>query len=83
MTEQTQPYKPSKKTRRLVIVSALIYCAGLIGYIVYKGEDSQTHVAALYAAFTFASTIVWFYINGSSKDTESFNNALVKLKSAK
>lgn len=83
MTEQTAPYKPSKKTRRLVMAAALIFTASLVAFIVYMGGDDPVRVTALYLAFPFASSIVWFYINGSSKDTESYNATLVKLKSAK
>ncbi len=75
-----QPYKPTKKSRKLVIASTLIFCAYNVGYIIFNGGSDQTHVAALYALCALAGSIVAFYINGSSKDTASYNDTLVKLK---
>ena len=76
----SEPYKPSKKNRRKVIVLTLIFCALNIGYIVFNGGDDQTPVAALYSLCALAGSIVMFYITGSSKDTASYNETLVKLK---
>jgi len=73
-------YKPSKKVRRRVIASALVFCAVMIAYIIYEGGDDQTRVAALYSMSAFASSIVWFYINGSTKDAASYNETLIALK---
>ncbi len=75
-----EPYKPSKKQRRRVMVSTLLFCAANVSYIVFNGGSDQTHVAALYALCGLAGGIVGFYINGSSKDTASFNETLIKLK---
>lgn len=76
----TGPYKPSKKTRRRAIGSSLVFCATCVGHIVYTGGSDPVHIAALYVLAAFASSIIWFYINGSSKDTKSFNQTLAKIK---
>lgn len=78
-----EPYKPSKKQRRRVMVSTLIFCAANVSYIVFNGGNDQTHVAALYALIGLAASVIGLYIHGSSKDTASFNDTLVKLKNGK
>lgn len=75
-----EPYIPSKTNRRRVIGATLLFCALNIAYIVWRGGSDQTHVAALYSLSALAGSIVMFYINGSSKDTASYNETLVRLK---
>ena len=77
-----KPYIPPKKERRRAVRLSLLFCALCIGYIVYVGSDSQTHVAALYSMIAFAASIIIYYIKGDNADAKSFNDTIARISEA-
>ncbi len=63
----------SRKTRRQIVISTLVFCASLIGYITFKGAtpemgDNRLYETIIVAAFSLAGSVIGFYIAGQTWD---------------
>jgi hypothetical protein len=63
----------SRKTRRHIVISTLLFCAGLISYITFKGATPEMGENRLYetiiiASFSLSGSVIGFYIAGQTWD---------------
>jgi len=58
--------RPSWRNRNRVIYATLIFCAVIVGYIVFNGSDTRLYETTVLAAFGLAGSVVGFYIAGAT-----------------
>jgi len=63
--------------RRRVIYLALLYCAGLVAYIVLKGQDTALNAQAVTALIALAGGIIGSYCFAAVWDDNSKRDAAV------
>lgn len=57
--------KPSWKIRRAIIIGSLIFCAIVIGYLTFFGEDTRLAETIALCAFGMATTVISGYVFGA------------------
>lgn len=60
--------KPSWKIRRRVVAVTLVYCALMICYLVYKGEDTTLNEAIATGLILLAGSTIGSYVFGAVWD---------------
>lgn len=60
--------KPSWKMRRRAVFGTLIFCAGIITYIVFFGSEKAVYETAVFSAFGLMGAIIASYIGGAVWD---------------
>lgn len=65
--------KPSWKMRRRAVFGTLIFCAGIITYIVFFGSEKAVYETAVFSAFGLMGAIIASYIGGAVWEDTSFN----------
>lgn len=67
--------KPNKKlkwkVRRRIVNLTLIFCAGCVLYIMFKGTDSRLYETIATNAFFLAGAVIGSYIFGATWDDKS------------
>ena len=58
--------EPSWKNRRRVIFGTLIFCASVIAFVLFKGEDTTIADTAITMAFITAGSVVGSYVFGAT-----------------
>jgi hypothetical protein len=67
---------PSRKTRRAIVVSTLLFCWSLIAYVVIGGDGNNSlHTSALAWAFATSVTVIFAYVFGAVADNFNFLKA--------
>lgn len=61
-------YRPIWKNRRRVIFASLAFCAALIGYLAFTGEDTRLNETIVIASFGLAGLVIGSYVFGAAWD---------------
>lgn len=56
------------KNRRRVIFSTLLYCAGMVGYLAIRGEDTSLNGDIASGLIILAGTVIGSYVFGAVWD---------------
>lgn len=63
---------PTRKTRSRITVGTLLFCAGIIGYLIMKGDPANAiHKTSLEYAFMLAGTVALAYSLSAVADNYS------------
>jgi hypothetical protein len=66
---------PPWTVRRRIIVLTLIFCAGLVTYITFKGTDTRTAETIVQSAFYLAGAVIGSYVFGAVwQDRQAIGN---------
>jgi hypothetical protein len=60
--------KPSWKMRRRAVFGTLIFCASIITYIIFVGNEKAVYETAVFSAFGLMGAIIASYIGGAVWD---------------
>lgn len=60
--------KPEWAKRRRVIYAALLFCAGMVVWIVAKGGESSLYETVVTASFVLAGSVIGSYVFGAAWD---------------
>ncbi len=58
----------SWKTRRRIIYTTLVFCAGCVVYLVFAGQDTQLHLTIANGVILLAGSVIGSYIFGATWD---------------
>jgi len=62
---------PNWKVRRTIIISTLLFCAGIVIKIVWSGTDNPTTQVVLYCNYGLAASVIGSYVFGAVWDDKT------------
>lgn len=63
--------RPPWKQRRRIVQSTLLFCAGMVAWLIWKGEDTNLASAVANACFFLAGSVIGAYVFGAAWDDKN------------
>jgi predicted MFS family arabinose efflux permease len=70
--------RPPWKLRRRIITATLAFCAGMVIWLVWKGEDTNLAQTIANACFFLAGSVIGAYVFGAAYDDKNVMQHLGK-----
>jgi ABC-type antimicrobial peptide transport system permease subunit len=67
---------PSRTNRKNFVIATILFCWGLVGYIVFAGDPQNSlHQSALSWGFMLMASVIFAYVFGAVIDNSNFLKA--------
>ena len=63
--------RPPWNARRRIVHGTLLFCAGMVSWLIWKGEDTNLAAAVATACFCLAGSVIGAYVFGAAWDDKN------------
>ncbi|KGF71148.1 hypothetical protein LL06_00670 [Hoeflea sp. BAL378] len=68
--------RPPWKARRRIVHGTLLFCAGMVIWLIWRGEDSNLAAAIANACFFLAGSVIGAYVFSATWDDKNVMQAM-------